>query len=281
MIKKKILSLTFFWLPLAAITTAPTTTSKTLPAKKPAFNNPKSVKITPQKPKPHPTPAPVAALALAATPSVQDLPLITVFNTLAPQEDRSIVIKANCLLKNGILESRVTKILGTPTHPEGITIAPLSAEVLQVPAGAIELWAEEKNTFNIILKTNPIPFSIQQEASAVVVSRVDGKPDLQTISLLEENILVFYNQTSVPQTLTFLKNSTFVGFTFNSKQLSFNLPAYKIVSLPAPQNAASFTIGNTNLSPIPTSKTVFLLTAQTNQILGSPNPAITQLRINS
>ena len=271
MMKKKIVTIALFWLPLAAVTPAPTIVPKTLSTKKPAFK-PKVIKLAPPKPRPRPI------VAAVVTPVMQDLPLITVFNTLPHDDQHTIVIKANCLLKTfGNTETRITKVLGTVTSQAGQIIRPNSVEILQVPAGTIELWAEEETNFTP-LKTEPIPFSVRQEACALVFSIFNGRPRLEPVSLLSENTLVFYNQTPVDQTLTFLKDSTFVGFTYNSKQISFDLPAHKIVSLPAPQNAASFTIGTTNFSPIPTDKTVFLLTPKTT--FGTADPVITQLAMN-
>ena len=278
MLKKKALASLLLWLPLL------TSTPVTPPTKKLAIPNQKNTPqpkktVTFVRPQPKPQPTIPGALATSITQTDQNLPLITVFNTASANNSNSIVIKANCRQKGfGNVDQHFTKILGTVTNPNDNVIAPLNVEVLQVPAGTVELWAESKTPFDTVLHTKTIPFDLQQNVCAFVFSIIDGKPNLESIPFLAPNTLYFYNQTSNDYTLSFFTSSNDI-FSYLSGQLSFLIPAGQIVTLPAPTNAKKFSIGNVSLSPVPGTKTVFLLTPKTT--FGKEDPVVTQLQIKT
>lgn len=269
--KKTITALALLWLP--CIQTA-TTGSTTTPTKKATTSIPASSKKEPMR---KPTTKQVVSIGIATTddsqPAARTLPLITVFNTTIGTASTPVVIKANCFTTHLGVNTYSTQTLETPNESRNTIINPSSIQILEVPFGTYELWAEEQTDFPG-KKTDPIRFSLTQEAQVLTFSFVEAKPTLELVSLVKESLVTFYNKTAKDQKVAFITKKDLLGWSYASKQLLFNIPKNSMITLPIPVDATSFTIGTTTL-PVPTVKTTYLITPKTAFDLA--DPVLTQL----
>lgn len=252
----------------------------------------RSVSTVSSSAKPLITTEPVSPNFFAPETIVQETekPLIlTVFNcNTATQvnDGRSIIVRAHYVVKNSQFQEVIkTKTLSLVGSAEAALVGPDTIRTLQAPDKTFEIWAEEVTDS---LWTEDIDHnypatqkvsSLSTSDSIFIFSVIGGVPTLQATSQLQSNNLIFSNQTDQSQTITFSESKSFVGFSYLAKQLSFTVLPRTLLTLPAPSNATSFTIGNNTITPLPISKTVYSLTPQ--KLESTTSPYITILPISA
>lgn len=214
---------------------------------------------------------------------------ITVFNcntAIHVDTGRSIIVRAHYLKKNVENQDIITaKTLGVQGGTEPVEIPINTIVTLEVPHNTFELWAEEvtddlwkqEDITHLYPQTTRISCLDATECDLFVFSVIQGVPTFKASSQLDANNLVFSNQTDTEQLITFTESKTVFGLSYSTKQLSFIIPSRALLTLPKPVNAASFTLGNNSISPLPVTKTMYSITPQ--KIGQLANPTITIIPI--
>ncbi len=210
---------------------------------------------------------------------------LTVFNCNTAthvNDGRSIIIRVHYLKKDLENQDVITaKTVGVPGKKEAVEIPTNTLLTVEIPHNTFELWAEEvtddlwkqEHITHFYPQTARISCLDATECDLFVFSVIEGVPTLKASSQLAPNNLVFANQTDSEQVITFTESKTVFGLSYSTKQLSFIIPSRALLTLPAPANAGSFTLGNNSISPLPVAKTMYSITPQ--KIGQLANPTIT------